>query len=320
MVNESILVTSSSIKFSLIECIKNAASRINPKISIIAGDSDKSVPSRYLVDNFWHMPVLDKLSIKDIISECENKNIKTILPSRDEELIYWAKIKEELEFKNIFTIISPLRAIEICFDKLEFSFFCQKLNMPCIQTSIDINSLNTDLYVVKERFGSGSKKIVLKVTKKIAIKESLNFIEPIFQPYIEGSEISVDIWLTNKSKVYGLVLRKRNKVVNGESQITSTFRNLKLEIFFIKFIESFGLTGPVVLQAIFDDNDIHIIEVNARFGGASSASISMGLDMLYWSLFERYHPHKNLPKFKRNKKNITQIRITKDILVDDLNL
>ena len=105
--------------------------------------------------------------------------------------------------------------------------------------------------------------------------------------HIDGTEISIDAWLDQNSRVKGLVLRYRVHVVNGESQVTKTFRDKTLEYEFANILNKLSLRGPVVMQAFIDSSrELHIIECNARFGGASSASIAVGLDSFRWSLLE----------------------------------
>jgi carbamoyl-phosphate synthase large subunit len=67
-----------------------------------------------------------------------------------------------------------------------------------------------------------------------------------------------------------LVLRSRDQVVGGESQVTTTFRDTQIEVTAEKILQILKLKGPVVLQVLIDmKGDLHIIECNTRFGGAS---------------------------------------------------
>src|SRR3546814_15369896 len=80
-----------------------------------------------------------------------------------------------------------------------------------------------------------------------------------------------------------------------------------------------GLNGPVVMQAILTDRGLAVIEVNPRFGGASTASIEVGLDVFYWALLERLHPDMPLPAFERSTGEIRQVRVPQDIIIHDPN-
>jgi len=110
------------------------------------------------------------------------------------------------------------------------------------------------------------------------------FETPLFQPFFAGIEIRVDAWLTRTHQVKGLALRQRAIIVlNGESAVTSTFRNDVLEDCDTRLRESLLLRRLVVLQLMMDAAECpHAIEVNARFGGASKIAVAAGLAVWYW--------------------------------------
>jgi carbamoyl-phosphate synthase large subunit len=58
---------------------------------------------------------------------------------------------------------------------------------------------------------------------------------------------------------------------------------------------------------------LHIIECNARFGGASTASIAVGLDSIYWSLCELLNMTPGIPEFDRLNQEVRQVRVASDI-------
>ena len=113
-------------------------------------------------------------------------------------------------------------------------------------------------------------------------------------------------------------MRYREIVVDGESQVTRTFTNSALEEKLKKILESLKLNGPVVMQVLIDKYDeIHIIECNARFGGASTAGIAVGVDSLYWALLEsKGIPLDDYP-FCRSTNEVRQVRIKSDYYVID---
>jgi len=205
--------------------------------------------------------------------------------------------------------------INIFFQNLE-----RKNNLPLIYSGLQINEIKNRYYVVKERYGSGSNLISLKLSKKNAIEYAKKIKSPIYQPFINGKEISVDAWFDKKSKLIGLSLRERFVVKNGESQITKTFQNNIIERKFKKVFSHFKFCGPVVFQAIIDKKNIHIIECNPRFGGATTASINIGLDVFYWTIAEMLGISSDEFKFLRNNIESTQIRIPQDIYRYDNNI
>jgi len=316
----NILISSASKKISLVNAMKKAANKCNISAKIIAGDSSSDALSFYIADDFWQMPYTNDNNLQEIITECIKREIDIILPTRDGELIFWASNADKFRENNIFVIISPLESINNCLDKKAFSDFGFTNNLPFIPSAFDINEINSTLFVVKERFGAGSKSIGIGLDKSNALIHASNLENPIFQPLIDGTEISVDAWLDKNFKVKGIILRKRVKVVDGESLITTTFSNIKLEKEIVEILEKLKLLGPIVLQAIIDANEgIHIIECNTRFGGASTTGIAAGVDSFFWSILEAKNIEVEKYPFIRSSKEIRQIRLTSDYLSYDTN-
>src|SRR3546814_2420189 len=108
-------------------------------------------------------------------------------------------------------------------------------------------------------------------------------------------------------------------IVSGESQINTSVRDSELEAQAAAILGETGLNGPVVRQAILTDRGLAVIEVDPRFGGASTASIEVGLDVFYWALLDRLHPDMPLPAFERSTGEIRQVRVPQDIIIHDPN-
>jgi carbamoyl-phosphate synthase large subunit len=311
------LVTSVSQKVPLIKALRKAYEKIGNQGRIIGADLNLEVIGKYFTDDFWNMPRLSSLSIEEFIRYCNQHQITNVIPTRDGELFYFAKNRQLLKENGISVMISNSDAVDICLDKLLFFQHLQELGYPVIPTSQKIEDLNTDKYVVKERFGAGSQNIGIHLNKVQALEYSIKLQNPIFQPYIQGEEYSVDLYLDNFHKTKGAIARTRNLVIHGESQITRSVQDDILIQLCSKLAESLSLSGHVVLQLFKDDQaKFHIIECNTRFGGASSLSIALGLDSLYWFLLESQGVSLNDDyPFVRSEQEKTQIRFAKDLII-----
>jgi carbamoyl-phosphate synthase large subunit len=309
-----ILVTSASKKIPLVQAVQAAARRFNPEIKVIAGDLNEHALARYVADDFWPMPRTEGPEIESLIAGCKKRKICTIIPTRDGELLFWSENQNLFAEEGIEVVVSPVSSIRRCIDKFAFAKFGAKSQLPFIPTWLSPEECETDLLVCKERFGAGSKSIGLKLDRQEANTYGNSLENPVFQPFLEGPEISIDAWLDQNHNVKGLVLRTRDQVIAGESQVTTTFQNEKIESQARKVLEALRLKGPVVLQAILDDSDdIHVIECNSRFGGASTTSIEAGLDIFYWTLLEQYAGNLDDYPFERVSGEVRQIRVPRDI-------
>ncbi len=312
----NILITSASKKIPLIDACQRAASRFENKINIMPGDSNINSISKYVSNYFWKMPPTNQKNLEKILNGCKKRKIKIIIPTRDEELYFWSKNIKIFDQNNIKVIVSPLKTIEVCNDKLNFYKFFHGMNISVIKTFTEVEKLNEKInYVVKERYGSSSNNLGINLEKKDVISHSQNLKCPIFQPYIKGQEISIDAWYNNKYKLIGFHSRKREIIEHGESKVTSSYNNDLVDKKIKKFLSKLQFRGPIVVQAIVSKNKVSIIECNARFGGASTASIPAGLDVFYWIISEFLFPNNNLIKFNPIKNKMKQVRIQKDILI-----
>lgn len=315
----SVLVTSASRKVPLLRALKEAALHINPCAKVVAGDMDPMAVARFEADGFWQMPRINDDALNELIDGCRSRSISVVLPTRDGELDFWARHREAFAHAGIAVIVSSPDSIARCRDKLEFARFGSAAGLPMIPAAETPQPFSDETLVVKERFGAGSRGLGLDLAREAAIEHARGLDEPVFQPFVHGPEISIDGWVDRHGKVAGVVLRRRDRVVSGESQVTTTFRDAKLEAQAVRVLTALQLRGPVVLQAIVTDSGLQVIECNPRFGGASTASIAAGLDSLRWSLMEALGDS-TPPAFKRSPGEIQQVRIPVDRVIHGLDL
>ena len=308
-----VLITSISKKVPLILGVKRGVKKISTSIKIFGGDIDDNCIGKHFVDSFWKMPKLTNLSSDELLKYCNDNNIGLIIPTRDGELEYFAMLKKELKSGGIDVMVSNLKSIKSCIDKVAFASL-ESIN--AIPASKNIDQISADKFVVKEQFGAGAKSIGLDLNKAEALIHASKLEYPIFQPFVKGYEISVDAYINLENDIKGIVMRKRVLVIDGESQITSIFFNKNIENSIKNIIKPLNLYGHVIFQAIIDENEnIHIIECNARFGGASSISLHSGLDSFYWVYLESQGVSLNDYPFINSTTEITQIRYRTDIYI-----
>lgn len=308
----NILVTSLGKKVPLIRAVKKSLDNIVPGSLLIGSDVNRNCIGAFFTDLFWEMPPQNELSMEKLIDFCSANQVKAIIPTRDGELPFYAAHRSVLEKKGIFCLISTPQAIDFCRDKLLFSQHLLSHNLPAIPTSLILNN-SKQRWVVKERYGAGSRSIGINLSDSEANDWAQRLSEPIFQPYVEGKEYSLDIYINRSQKVHGVIARSRDCIVDGESQITTSVSNRLLEDLGIQIAETLGLYGHAVCQILEDKKGhYHIIECNPRFGGASTLSIEMGLHSFDWFLLESLG--KTLPAFQRSQHEKQQVRYAADLI------
>lgn len=307
-----VLITSAAAKAPMIRAAQMAAQKLDPAIKVLAGDLDPNALTAQVADGFWVMPRTQPDELDALIDGCRTRGVRTVIPTRDGELPFWADHADAFREAGVAVIVSPPSSVRLCLDKLAFAKFGRDRGLPFIPAHDEPQGEGP--FVVKERFGAGSRAIGLRLDREAALAHGAGLAAPIYQPMVEGPEISIDAWMDRDHAVKGLVLRRRDRVVNGESQITTTFTDAALEARMRTVLEALKLRGPVVLQAILDaEGGPQVIECNARFGGASTTAIAAGLDIFYWTLLERHGEDLADYPFDRVPGEVRQIRTPGDM-------
>jgi carbamoyl-phosphate synthase large subunit len=271
----------------------------------------------YFTDGFWEMPPLSELTAEELISYCKQNSVCCIIPTRDGELEFFADLKETLRAAGISVMVSDTEAVKICLDKWLFSTRGTELGFPVIPAALSLDGLSQyEFYVVKDRFGAGSRKMGLRLTREEALRHASELDAPLFQPYVKGQEYSVDLYIDKKGAVKGVIVRTRDLVIGGESQITTAVNHPGIETVCSDFASKLQLYGHIVFQLIEDsEGAIHIVECNCRFGGASTLSLEMGLDSFYWFFLEANGHSLDSYPFIRSDRNKKQVRYSADLII-----
>lgn len=242
-------------------------------------------------------------------------DVKNIIPSRDEDCLFFSSIRTELLNNGIYVMVSGKKTINLVNDKFYFYSMMNKHQIATIETYKDLEKLKNDnKYIIKSRFGSGSKNIFILKSLIDANEIFENNSDLIIQPFITGFEISVDFYVTKENKVKGIITRKRDLVIDGESHITSLYSDERIPPIIEKLVEIFDFYGHINAQFIVDEkNSLKILEVNPRIGGASTFSIKIGLNSIKWFIYEAQGKNINNLPFIVDRNITKMIRIKKDL-------
>ncbi len=317
----NVLITSVSRKLSCIREVRRGLHKLNSRGQVYGGDVDPACLGRDFVDAFWSMPRLSALSLDALIAYCREHHIRTIVPTRDGELPWFAERRDDLAAAGVRVMVSDPDTVDLCLDKLRFARDLNARGYPAIPAHEEISGRLSDRVVAKERFGAGSLGIKLDLSPAAAVAAAEGFQRPIFQPFIQGVEHSIDTFTAMDGTIMGAVARRRDRVVRGESQITTAVDAPALETLCTEAGSAIGLRGHAVWQVIVDASGRpHIVECNCRIGGASSLSIAMGLDSFFWAFLEAAGEDLKRHPFVRSPVNLRQTRIPHDVIQADPGL
>ena len=276
----NVLITSINSKYELMSHCNGLACVDKTYVS----DCNEKCLVAYMSNTFWKMPKISEVTaIQDIENFIQANDISLIIPTRDASLPFWARAANTLSAR---CMVSPLRTIELCNDKLEFYRFCKENGLTCIPTFATVEDVTTDRIVIRERTGAGSRNYAIGINKVESQNHTQNMSDPVFSPYVEGREYTIDFYVNMQNELVSMVPRTRDVVIDGESHVTTTEHNPKLLDFVKKFVKKLRFWGHANLQLFENESGYHIIECNPRIGGASLVSFKAGCKSIQWAVQE----------------------------------
>ena len=308
-----VLLTCCSQKTALISSLIDDINESELSIKLILSDVQPYPLARYLCDDFWQMPSFCLSNKMQIIDGLVRHSINIIIPTSDLELSFWSSIRDDLVARNIFVMVSPLDSIICCNDKFNFYTKCLSWGMNPIPTFLDPMSCSFSKIIAKPRQGSGSKNISI-----MSLLESKKFYKNhpntyIYQPFIEGTEYTCDVYIDPNDPLRKLCIsRKREKICNGEAQISVIDPNDYMINASLKLSQLMHLVGHVNIQFIQDHvGNTFLLECNPRIGGASTLSFMSGMKSIIW--FSEASIYKSTPVFPSNIPMLRQVRVSSDL-------
>jgi carbamoyl-phosphate synthase large subunit len=205
--------------------------------------------------------------------------------------------------------------VELCGDKLAFAETLRRDGYPAVPSGTDLESIPAGPkgWVVKERRGAGSRRIGLALDRLAAKRHAATLTQPLFQPFVVGREYSIDVYVDGEGRGKGAIARTRDLVHGGESQVTTTRRHSRLEELCLEVATRYGVLFHSCFQAIEDPaGDLHLLECNARIGGASTLAMAAGLDSLRWFLLEALGGDTSTEPFLRAPGELRLVRQARD--------
>lgn len=264
----NVLITSAAAKIPLIEMFKAVEN-----CTVIAADSDPTCLASNVADIFEPLPLDNDPMYREILLNiCKQHSIQLIIPTRDAELPLLLSMKATLHDMGICLPLPDKEALDICLDKIAFYEFCLREGFPVLPRLYGVQPLSC---FARHRFGAGGRDS-FKLLPNTPLKDADDYL---IQPICTDPEYSCDLLMDFTGKPVQAVVRERQKITGGESWQTQVVDIPTLTEMAINIGKKLGLKGHNLIQFFYcPDTGPYVIEVNARFGGASYLSIKAGLN------------------------------------------
>lgn len=210
---------------------------------------------------------------------CEADHIDLLIPTIDTDLLVLSQNAAKFDEIGTKVLISKPDKIAICRDKNYTADFFESCGLKAPRTVNDYQLYHGPYpCFIKPKDGSSSIN-AFKVENESELKVYAEQVgDYIVQPFIEGTEYTVDIFCDYEGNPVFITPRIRVAVRAGEVLKTEIAMDDKIIEECRKLIAGFYPCGPMTVQLIRQNRtgDDYYIEINPRFGGGAPLSMKAG--------------------------------------------
>lgn len=275
-----ILFTSVGRRVELIQAFKESAKELNENVLIIGADITDTAPALYFCDETVIVPrIMDEKYIPFLLAYCEKENIDCLIPTIDTDLLILSKNKTSFEKIGTKVLISAEEKVKLCRDKNYTADYFISLGLKSPKPVHDVFNYHDGFPAfIKPKDGSSSID-AYKANNAEDLKVYSDKIgDYVIQPFIDGTEYTVDIFCDYYGNPVYITPRERMAVRSGEVLKTKMVQDEIMISEMKTLIDDFKPCGQITVQLIREKNtgDDYYIEINPRFGGGAPESMKAG--------------------------------------------
>jgi len=273
LIKDSILILSVSRKSLLCRWALKATKKYD--LNLLGADVNPYAPALPMFDQVISLPSLQEPSfISELLQNIERFNIKLVIPTREEELLCLPVFREKIESSGCKLLCNTLDVTKEMIDKSKFALFCARQlgcsNLMIIASPEEAREEDFPLFF---RWGKGQTALKVKIENHAALSAAFILCpEGVAITFLEGSEVSVDCYVSQEGQIIYIVPRTRDIILGGERIVTTTIESSVCCEVTEKLLLKAKIKGPAVLQGMLSEENFVPFEINLRFGGASVLS------------------------------------------------
>ena len=280
MIEKHILFTGIGRRIELVQAFRQAALVLDVNLKIYGADMAGTAPALAYCDGVRKVCGMREAQyIPQLLEICKKDNIDLLIPTIDTDLLVLSEHRVEFEEIGTRVLISSPDKISICRDKNYTADFFESCGLRAPHTYNDYTKYNEGFpCFIKPKDGSSSIN-AFKVNKVEELEIYAQKIgDYIIQPFIEGTEYTIDIFCDFDGNPITIVPRERTQVRAGEVLKTKIEMDPVMIQEGKQLVEGFKPCGPMTAQLIRqkDTGINYYIEINPRFGGGSPLSMRAG--------------------------------------------
>ncbi|HSO95688.1 MAG TPA: ATP-grasp domain-containing protein [Acidimicrobiia bacterium] len=247
----------------------------------IAVDADERAAGLCLATDGRVIPPASDAAFGDALTRVvEETGPEVLIGTVSEEIAALHDLRDRLADAGVATWLPPADAVAVCIDKWKFARVLRDAGIPSPVTALGNSHDVPGPWVVKPRFGRGSRD-VYRVDDPMELAWACRRTpEPIVQTRATGREFTADVLVAHTGQIAACVPRWRVETKAGISTKGETFTDAAIDDVVARTVEAVGLRGVSNLQGFRDDDGVCVIEVNPRFSGGLPLALAAGADLV----------------------------------------
>ena len=276
----NILFTGAGRRVELIQAFRQASLSLGVTIKIFGADMTFTAPALSYCDYARKVcGMRDEKYIPQLLDICKNDHIDVLIPTIDTDLLVLSQNERLFASEGVRVLISKSDKITICRDKNHTSVFFESCGLKAPRTYDDYNAYDGGYpCFIKPKDGSSSIDAFKVNTAEDLVVYSQKVENYIIQPFVDGTEYTVDIFCDFDGNPIYITPRERVAVRAGEVLKTKISNDPVMIEECMSIIDKFKPCGPMTVQLIKDRNtgENYYIEINPRYGGGAPLSMKAG--------------------------------------------
>lgn len=275
-----ILFTSVGRRVELIQQFKSAAQTLDLELEIYGADITDTAPALSFCDHTVIVPrIKDPAYIPSLLACCRDHHIDALIPTIDTDLLILAKHKQAFQEAGTIVFVSDEDKIAVCRDKRLTSAYFESVGLLAPQPVDDFTKYCAGFPAfIKPKDGSSSI-FAYKVMDREELESFAKQVpDYIIQPFIEGTEYTVDVFCDLNGEPIYITPRIRLAVRAGEVLKTRIDQDDTIIDEVKKLLADYKPCGAVTIQLIRQNQTgkNYYIEINPRYGGGAPLTMKAG--------------------------------------------
>lgn len=257
---------------------------------LVASDASESLQISEAVDHWELSPRTDSEAFLSWAREfCLRHKVTWIVPTRDAEMLQWARWNGEHFFEETSILVSDRALMESWHGKASAALWLDQVGLPhpgWFSPENDVQRLRGPI-IAKPTYGSASQGIFIVRTDSERVSTLGSLVGDYgVQPLIQGPEFTINLYFDPVGECRAIIPHRRLETRKGEVSHGITLDDPDLLELGTRFAAATQARarGPINFQVIRDEvgGRLYITDINPRFGGGYPLTHKAGGTFTDW--------------------------------------